>query len=438
MKRRRKDSGFALLLVLLMGAVIAITLYKEIPRVAFEAQRQKEQLLIERGEQYKRAIQLFVKANQRWPGRIEELESFNNRHYLRRRFKDPMTGKDEWRLVNIQNGVLTNSVTTKNAKQEQASSTLGQYVGVQAGIGQTLDTQGGQGTGGANQAMRQRASDRSLAGVGQGQIQSDPQMAGQGQQPGQSQQQPGNLPAFQGLPPQPGPQSGIPFGQAGQPGSQLVYNPTGQAGIPIPAGTNTGNTNTGSSYVGGGGAYVGGGGAYVGGGSYIGSQPTTPAGPFGGQQINPQQINPQLPPQPGAAVNSQTGGVSPYQTGAGANGQPPQFGQPGLNPQGQSPAASLIGQILTTPRPGGAPQAVQQGGVIGAGIAGVASTAEDDSIMVYSDRTNYGEWEFVFDPAKQKVPPNPLTGAIGNPIGAMTGQQNQNGAPGVPPPVRKP
>ncbi len=32
----------------------------EIPRVAFETQRQKEQLLVERGEQYKRAIKLFV------------------------------------------------------------------------------------------------------------------------------------------------------------------------------------------------------------------------------------------------------------------------------------------------------------------------------------------------------------------------------------------
>src|SRR3954467_514307 len=106
---QRKDSGFALLLIFLMASVIAITLYMEIPRIAFEAQRQKEQLLIERGEQYKRAIQLFVKANNRWPTTIDELERFNNRHYLRRRFKDPMTGKDEWRMVHIQNGILRDS-----------------------------------------------------------------------------------------------------------------------------------------------------------------------------------------------------------------------------------------------------------------------------------------------------------------------------------------
>src|SRR5215471_18032404 len=112
--RRRKDSGFAVLLIFLMAAVIAITLYMEIPRVAFETQRQKEQLLIERGEEYKRAIYLFQKANPgRWPAKIEELESFNNKRFLRKRFVDPMTGKDEWRLVHIQNGILTDSHANK-------------------------------------------------------------------------------------------------------------------------------------------------------------------------------------------------------------------------------------------------------------------------------------------------------------------------------------
>lgn len=34
---------------------------------------------------------------------------------------------------------------------------------------------------------------------------------------------------------------------------------------------------------------------------------------------------------------------------------------------------------------------------MGGGIAGVASTAEAESIMVYNDRTKYNEWEFVYD-----------------------------------------
>ena len=111
--RRNNERGFAMLLVFLMASVIAITLYLEIPRVAMETQRRKEQLLIERGQQYKRAIQLFVKKAGRYPGDIKELESFQNQRFLRHRYIDPMTGKDEWRLVHINNGILTDSLVSK-------------------------------------------------------------------------------------------------------------------------------------------------------------------------------------------------------------------------------------------------------------------------------------------------------------------------------------
>jgi len=53
--RRRREAGMALLLVFLMAAIIGIMLFLELPRVAFDAQRQKEQLLIERGQQYQLA-----------------------------------------------------------------------------------------------------------------------------------------------------------------------------------------------------------------------------------------------------------------------------------------------------------------------------------------------------------------------------------------------
>ena len=147
-------------------------------------------------------------------------------------------------------------------------------------------------------------------------------------------------------------------------------------------------------------------------------------------------VTPMLPPQPGAPVNSQIGGVSPYPITPGASGQPPSFPQPGMQMNQQAPnaAAQMISQILTTPRPGGQPQSTP-GGIIGAGIAGVASNSESDSIMIYADRTNYGEWEFIFDPMKQKIPPNPLTGQIGNPaatLGTAAGQPqpvNQNQTP---------
>ena len=71
--------------VFLLAACVAISLYNELPRVVFEAQRGREELLIARGEQYKRAIQLFVAKAKRYPGDSKELENFQNQRFLRHR-----------------------------------------------------------------------------------------------------------------------------------------------------------------------------------------------------------------------------------------------------------------------------------------------------------------------------------------------------------------
>ena len=166
------ESGFALLLVFLMAAVVAISLYMEIPRVAFEAQRQKELLLIDRGEQYKRAIQVFFINNKRYPASMDELKNLNGRRYLRQQYVDPMTGKSEWRLVHINGGVFTDSLLnaskqgqTQSAQNQQGQAQPGQaplggitggsYVGEgQQFIGAAANPQQS-----VNFAMRRRASD---------------------------------------------------------------------------------------------------------------------------------------------------------------------------------------------------------------------------------------------------------------------------------------
>lgn len=82
---------------------------------------------------------------------------------------------------------------------------------------------------------------------------------------------------------------------------------------------------------------------------------------------------------------------------------------------------ALLGQ---RPPTAGGPQPIGQ--QIGGGIAGVASKSEDAAIMVYNDRTNYNEWEFVFDYSKQKALPNPSGGVVGTPvanIGSLPGSQ---------------
>jgi hypothetical protein len=89
-----------------------------------------------------------------------------------------------------------------------------------------------------------------------------------------------------------------------------------------------------------------------------------------------------------------------------------------MNPQAQNAAAAMIQQILTQPRPGGMPTP-GQGTQIGGGIAGFASKDDDDSIMVYNDHTNYGDWEFIFDYTKYRPPANPLQGGQGTPASQL-------------------
>src|SRR6476620_12530099 len=116
--KRHRESGFAMLLVFLMSASIAIMLYMQLPRAAFEAQRAKEEMLQERGEQYIRAIQLYVAKWRSYPPSMDSLEKANGIRYLRKRYKDPMTGKDEWRLIHSTNGVITDSKVQTQKNQD--------------------------------------------------------------------------------------------------------------------------------------------------------------------------------------------------------------------------------------------------------------------------------------------------------------------------------
>ena len=113
---RDRERGSALLIVFLFAAIVAIMLYTEMPVAVFEARRQKEQLLVGRGEEYAHAVKLYVRNSGRYPASIDQLETTNRIRFLRHRFKDPFTGKDDWRLLHADpNGALVDSkVKNKN------------------------------------------------------------------------------------------------------------------------------------------------------------------------------------------------------------------------------------------------------------------------------------------------------------------------------------
>ncbi len=165
---RNPESGYVLLLVFAMAAIVAVTLYMQVPRVAFEAQRDREELLMDRGHEYIRAITLFVHKFNRFPATMDELENTNRMRFLRRRYVDPMTGKADWRLLHAgPGGVITDSIT---AAKKTSSSSPG-LISVMQMFG--AEAEGG--SEGINLASRRRASDQpgapgDAAGSGNGPV----------------------------------------------------------------------------------------------------------------------------------------------------------------------------------------------------------------------------------------------------------------------------
>lgn len=92
--RSPRQRGYILLFMILLVTILSIGLMKAVEDIAFEIKRDREEEFIHRGLEYSRAVRKYVKAFGRYPNSIEALENTNNIRFLRKRFKDPITGKD--------------------------------------------------------------------------------------------------------------------------------------------------------------------------------------------------------------------------------------------------------------------------------------------------------------------------------------------------------
>ena len=95
----RMQGGYILLSVMLLMTLMLIALSIEVPRIRQQIKREKEEELIHRAHEYTGAIKRCYRKFGRYPLSIEQLENTNNFRFLRKRYKDPMTGKDDWRLI---------------------------------------------------------------------------------------------------------------------------------------------------------------------------------------------------------------------------------------------------------------------------------------------------------------------------------------------------
>lgn len=396
--RRQQQRGFALLFIFALAGIASVMLYMELPKAVFESQRAKEDLLVYRGGEYQRAIQLYYRKFRKFPQTIEELEKSSGQRFLRKRFVDPMTGKDEWRIVNIVNGQYTNSKVIK--PQQNAQQKLGSGFGSGTGLGSgTTDSNTAQTAQDPNDpALRRRASDTSAADIGG-------QNAG-GQNAGGQNGNLANVPtanqdvnySISNTAPNSAPPAYVPVGVGGVGSSGSTYpsgvassQSGGQMGSPINAGVPT--------------AGIPGQGIP---GQGIPGQgvPGQMQSQSGQRPMTPEQINPAI----GIIQDLLTRPRTP----------PPGIlsGNASTNNANNMPAFGLSGQGAVSGLQGGG-----SGNPAMTGIAGFASKREGKGIKVINERERIEEWEFIYDPAKDKG---------GRPNTNMqTQQQGQQGQQGL-------
>lgn len=97
---RNPEQGYILLFLLLIIALMAIVATTLITSIKFDMKRDREEEMIHRGVQYTRAIRAYYRKFNRFPAKIEDLENTNQLRFLRKRYKDPLTGKD-FKLVHF-------------------------------------------------------------------------------------------------------------------------------------------------------------------------------------------------------------------------------------------------------------------------------------------------------------------------------------------------
>jgi type II secretory pathway pseudopilin PulG len=93
-KSQISQRGYILITLMLFIALLAIAAMAVMPKMAFQIKRDREEEMIHRAVAYSRAIKRYYKKFGRYPSRIEELENTNNVRFLRKRYQDPITGKD--------------------------------------------------------------------------------------------------------------------------------------------------------------------------------------------------------------------------------------------------------------------------------------------------------------------------------------------------------
>jgi type II secretory pathway pseudopilin PulG len=97
--RKPSEEGFTVLVAIFLLALLTLSLAIAVPRITKEIQRERELEAMHRGKQYTRAIQLYYRKFHRYPPNIDALVNTNDIRFLRKRYIDPISRKDDWRPI---------------------------------------------------------------------------------------------------------------------------------------------------------------------------------------------------------------------------------------------------------------------------------------------------------------------------------------------------
>ena len=88
-----------LLYLLFLVALVAISLVTIVPGLKFVVKREREQEMVHRGEQYRRAIRRYYRRMGSYPATLDVLENTNDLRFLRKRYKDPMNHNKDFKVL---------------------------------------------------------------------------------------------------------------------------------------------------------------------------------------------------------------------------------------------------------------------------------------------------------------------------------------------------
>lgn len=98
-RHRRSEDGYVLVAVIFMMVILILSLSVAIPKVREDIQRDRDEETMQRGKQYIRAVQLYYRKFQAYPPNVDALVKSNDIRFLRKKYIDPTTGKDEWKPI---------------------------------------------------------------------------------------------------------------------------------------------------------------------------------------------------------------------------------------------------------------------------------------------------------------------------------------------------